>query len=83
MITPKSFKPYHGSYATHADMKGQSGVTLVTGGCVVLSRSNKQKLNTRSSTEAELIAVDDALPTGQWKKSVVSEQGYDLSTIIK
>ncbi len=32
----------------------------------VLSRSNKQKVNTRSSTETELIAVDDASPTVQW-----------------
>jgi hypothetical protein len=44
-------------------MKGQSGGVLMTGGCVVLTRSNKQKINTRSSTEAELIAMDDALPT--------------------
>jgi hypothetical protein len=72
-----------GSYAIHADMKGQSGAVLVTGGCVVLSRSNKQKLNTRSSTEAELIAIDDALPTVQWTKSFMAEQGYDLETLIK
>jgi hypothetical protein len=32
----------------------------------VLSRSNKQKVNTRSSTETELIAVDDASPTVHW-----------------
>jgi hypothetical protein len=33
----------------------------------ILSRSNKQKENTtRSSTETELIVVDDALPTVKW-----------------
>lgn len=72
-----------GSYATHADMTGQSGAVLVTGGCVVLSRSNKEKVNTRSSTEVELIAVDDAVPTVQWEKSFMKEQGYDLDTLIK
>lgn len=63
-------------------MKGQSGGVLMTRGCVVLTRSNKQKINTRSSTEAELIAMDDALPTIQWTKSFMAEQGYNLDTII-
>jgi sporulation protein YlmC with PRC-barrel domain len=49
----------------------------------VLFRSNKQKVNTRSSTETELIAVDDALPTIQWTKNFMLEQGYDVSTEIR
>jgi len=52
-----------GSYAVYDDMKGQNGLLLMIGKNAVLSRSNKQKVNTRSSTETELIAVDDALPT--------------------
>jgi len=35
-----------GSYASHEDMRGQSGAVLVTGDCTVLFRSNKQKVNT-------------------------------------
>jgi len=58
-----------GSYVTHKDMKGQNGVVLVTGDCAVLFRSSKQKINTRSSTESELLVVDDALPTIQWTKN--------------
>ncbi len=72
-----------GSYAIHEDMKGQSGAVLMVGDNVVLSRSNKQKVNTRSSTESELIAIDDALPTVQWAKSFMQEQGYNMDTIIK
>lgn len=34
-------------------------------------------------TESELIAVDDALPTLQWTKNFMMEQGYDLETLIK
>jgi hypothetical protein len=41
-------------------MKGQSGAMLLLGYCAVLFKSNKQKVNTSSSTEAELIAIDDA-----------------------
>ena len=35
------------------DMRGQSGGVLMTGNCAVLFKSCKQKVNTRSSTEAE------------------------------
>jgi len=64
-------------------MRGQSGTVLVAGVCSVLFRSNKQKVNTRSSTETELIAVDDALPTVQWTKHFMKDQGYDLETEIR
>jgi hypothetical protein len=48
-----------------------------------LTISNKQKVNTRSSTEAESIAVYDALPTIQWTRLFMKDQGYDLETILK
>jgi hypothetical protein len=68
---------------THEDMKGHNGVVMTIGSNVVLSRSNKQKVNTRSSREAELIAVDDTLPTVQWTKLFMKDQRYDLEIIIK
>ncbi len=55
---------------------------MTIGDNVVLS-TNKQKVNTRSSTEAELITVDDTLPTVQWTQLFMKDQGYDLETIIK
>jgi len=72
-----------GSYAVYDDMKGQSGSLLMIGKNAVLSQSNKQKVNTRSSTETELIAVDDTLPTIQWASLFMKDQGYDLETVIK
>jgi len=72
-----------GSYATHDDMRGQSGSVLMTGSCAVLVRSNKKKVNTRRSTETELIAVDDALPTIQWTRSFMKYQGDELEMEIK
>jgi hypothetical protein len=36
-----------------------------------------------SSTETELIAIDDALPTVHWTKNFLDDQGYNLDTIIK
>jgi hypothetical protein len=59
-----------GSYASHEDMRGQSGTILLAGNCAVLFRSNEQKVNARSSTETELVAVDDALPYYPMDKEV-------------
>jgi hypothetical protein len=64
-------------------MRGQSGGVLMTGNCAVLFKSCKQKVNTRSSTEAELIAVDDMLPMIHWTRNFSKEQGLDLDTEIK
>ena len=38
--------------------------------------SRKQKLNTRSSTEAELLAVDDVIVMVLWTQLSLEQQGY-------
>ena len=53
------------SYAAHENMRGHTGRTMSIGkdGCgSIISISKKKKLNTKSSTEAELIGVDDPMP---------------------
>lgn len=50
-------------------MKGKSGAIMMKSGCAFLAKSNVQKVNTRSSPEAKLITVDDALPMLQWTKN--------------
>ncbi|CAJ1960187.1 unnamed protein product [Cylindrotheca closterium] len=40
--------------------------------------SKKQKLNSRSSTEAELIAVDDVVTMILWTKLFMEWQGYPI-----
>jgi hypothetical protein len=47
------------SFAVHGDFKSHTGGAMTYGTGVPISISRKQKLNTRSSTEAELVAVDD------------------------
>jgi fatty acid/phospholipid biosynthesis enzyme len=64
-------------------MKRRSGAVILAGDCVALLKSNKQKMNIRSSTETELAAVHDVLPTVQWTKSFMVDQGYDLDMFIK
>ena len=42
---------------------------------MVISMSRKQKINTRSSTEAELVAVDEAIGSVLWTKRFLEAQG--------
>ena len=44
--------------------------------------SKKQKLNTRSSTEAELVGADDAATMILWTGLFMEQQGYPLSKNI-
>jgi hypothetical protein len=50
------------SYGVHHDMRSHTGGVMSTGNGAAYSTSKKQKLNTKSSTEAELIGIDDVLP---------------------
>ena len=66
------------AYATHPDMKGQTGATLAMGHGSVYSNSLKQKLVARSSMEAELIGVHDILPQILWTRNFLISQGYPV-----
>ena len=47
-----------------------------------LSSSTKQKLNTRSSTESEVVGVDDLLPAILWTRIFLQAQGYGVKECI-
>ena len=47
-----------------------------------MTMSRKQKLNTRSSTEAELVGADDASQLILWTKLFLEEQGYQVTDNI-
>ena len=40
--------------------------------------STKQKLNTQSSTESELVGVDDLMPSILWTRHFLEAQGYGV-----
>ena len=63
-------------FAVHPDMKSHSGTTMSMGKGAVIASSRKQKINTRSSTEAELVAVDDNAAIVLWTRHFVLAQGY-------
>ena len=49
---------------------------------VFACKSSKQKLNTKSSTEAELVGASDYLPNTIWTKHFLEGQGYKLESNI-
>ena len=59
------------SFAVYGDCKGHMGGLMTFGHGAVTSFSQKQKLNTKHSTEAELVGVDDALPEVLWTLSLM------------
>ena len=71
-----------GSYAVHPNMRGHTGGGLSMGRGFPISGSSKQKLNTRSSTETEVVAVDDFMPAILWSRLFLEAQGYGVNESI-
>jgi hypothetical protein len=70
------------SYAVHKDMKSQTGAIMTLGQGAIQAISSKQKVNTRSSTEAELISFDDIASKVLWTTLFLEEQGYQVKENI-
>ena len=66
-------------------MKGHTGGMMSLGRGAIITASTKQKINTRSSTEAELVGVDDVMSKVLWTRYFIEAQGYNvkLSTIYQ
>ena len=49
------------AFAVHPDFRSHAGATMTLGKGVIQSVSTKQKIDTRSSTEGELVSTDDVI----------------------
>jgi hypothetical protein len=70
------------AFAVHADMKSHTGAIFTMGKGAILSSSTKQKVNTRSSTESELVGVDDKISKVLWMKRFLEWQDFKVKTNI-
>ena len=64
------------SFAVHDDMRSRTGMQMSLGVGTIHGSSKKQKINTSSSTEAEIVAVADSMPKMMWCKYFMEAQGY-------
>ena len=69
------------SFAIHDDMKSRTGMVFSLGKGTIVAGSTKQKIMTGSSTEAELVAVADAMPKIIWCRHFMEAQGCIVEDI--
>ncbi len=70
------------AFAVHPDFKSHTGGNMTYGQGTPMSMSRKQKLNTRSSTEAELVGPDDMSTLILWTRLFMEAQGYEIQKNI-
>ena len=64
------------AYAVHPNMRSHTGRTMSFGIGTIHARSSKQKLNTKSSTEAEVVGLSEYLPYNLWFINFLTAQGF-------
>ena len=70
------------AFAVHEDYKSHTGANMTMGHGMIISSSTKQKMNTRSSTEAELVGFDDVVAKVMWVKLFLAAQGIRIKENI-
>ena len=77
--TDNTYWSMDASFAVHNDMKSHTGGVMTLGSGALIAMSTKQKLNTRSSTEVELVGVSDSLSFNLWAAYFITAQGSGVS----
>jgi hypothetical protein len=68
------------SYGVHADGKSHSGLCITIGSGPIIAKSSKQRLVTKSSTEAELVAESDFASDALVSKAFLEAQGEQVTS---
>jgi hypothetical protein len=68
------------SYGVHDDGKSHTGMVITLGSGSVDTVSTNQKINTKSSTEAELVGISDKTSKVIWHRNFLIHQGMKMPT---
>jgi hypothetical protein len=71
------------SHMLHRDAKGHGGIILTYGGTIIATKSFKMKLVTKSSTESELVAVEESVPYVLWTLTLLQDLGLTVRKPVK
>ena len=66
------------SHAVHMNMRGHTGGAMSMGTGIVHGKGSAQKMNSRSSTETELIGNSEYLPYSIWVEHFMEAQGHKI-----
>jgi hypothetical protein len=66
------------AYGVHVDYRSHTGVVISIGLGPVYASSARQKINTKSSTEAELVGLSDKSSQVIWTINFLEAQGFDV-----
>jgi hypothetical protein len=64
------------SYGVHPDKKSHTGAMITLGKGCIHGKSGTQRLNRKSSTEAEFVTIGDAANQVLWTRNFMLAQGY-------
>ena len=68
------------AYGVHSDLRSQTGGCISFGTGSIINKALKQKINTKSSTEGELVGASDYLLHVIWVHYFMNVQGYPIKT---
>jgi Reverse transcriptase (RNA-dependent DNA polymerase) len=70
------------SFAVHHNMRSHTGGVISFGRGGLVCKSKRQNINTKSSTEAELVGASDYLPNTLYVKLFMEAQGYPINRAL-
>ena len=66
------------SFAVHPDYRSHTGAVMTMGEGAVISLSKKQSMNTRSSTESEVVSADEVVGPMVWARLFLEAQAFEV-----
>ena len=70
------------SHAVHENHKSHSGTIISLGKGPIYQKSGSQKINTKSSTESEIVALSDNSSQVIWTRNFLIAQGYAIGPAL-